>query len=67
MGVGNGRGQMEVLRDRFEARRNMQDFYVDIFKNIDRIKVFSDPSGDFHSNHWLSPIVIDEKILVKYR
>ena len=58
--AGIGRGQMEVLADRVEARRKMHDFYVDIFKDIDGVEVFSEPTEDFYSNHWLSAIVVDE-------
>ncbi|MCY0970075.1 aminotransferase class I/II-fold pyridoxal phosphate-dependent enzyme [Chryseobacterium wangxinyae] len=57
--AGIGRGQMEVLHDRVEARRKMHHFYVDIFSNIDGVEVFSEPSEDFYSNHWLSAIVVD--------
>lgn len=60
--AGIGRGQMEVLNDRVEARRKMHDFYVDAFKGIDGIEVFSEPNKDYYSNHWLSAIIIDENI-----
>lgn len=57
--AGIGRGQMEVLTDRVEARRKMYDFYVDLFKDIDGVEVFTEPSEDFYSNHWLSAIIVD--------
>ena len=65
--AGIGRGQMEVLNDRVEARRKMHDFYVDLFKNIDGVEVFSEPTENYFSNHWLSAIVINEKITGKNR
>lgn len=65
--AGIGRGQMEVLNDRVEARRKMHDFYVDVFKDIKGVEVFSEPNEDYYSNHWLSAIVIDEKITGKNR
>lgn len=65
--AGIGRGQMEVLSERVEARRKMHNFYVDVFKNIDGVEVFSEPNKDYYSNHWLSAIVIDEKIAGKNR
>lgn len=65
--AGIGRGQMEVLNERVDARRKMHDFYVDIFKDIDGVEVFSEPTADYYSNHWLSAIVIDEKIAGKNR
>lgn len=65
--AGIGRGQMEVLNDRVEARRKMHDFYVDVFKDIEGVNVFSEPNEYYYSNHWLSTIVIDEKIAGKNR
>jgi dTDP-4-amino-4,6-dideoxygalactose transaminase len=65
--AGIGRGQMEVLSDRVDARRKMHDFYVEIFKDIEGVEVFSEPTEDFYSNHWLSAIVIDENVTGKNR
>ncbi|WP_370895443.1 DegT/DnrJ/EryC1/StrS family aminotransferase [Chryseobacterium gossypii] len=65
--AGIGRGQMEVLSDRIEARRNMHSFYVDLFGNIEGVEVFSEPDADFYSNHWLSAITVDDKITGKTR
>jgi dTDP-4-amino-4,6-dideoxygalactose transaminase len=65
--AGIGRGQMEVLNDRVEARRKMHDFYVDIFTDIEGVDVFSEPTEEYFSNHWLSAIVIDESITGKNR
>lgn len=65
--AGIGRGQMEVLNNRVEARRKMHDFYADAFKDIDGVEVFSEPNEDYYSNHWLSAIVIDEKVVGKNR
>ncbi|HAY3551959.1 aminotransferase class I/II-fold pyridoxal phosphate-dependent enzyme [Elizabethkingia meningoseptica] len=60
--AGIGRGQMEVLHDRVEARRKMHGFYVQLFNDIDGVKVFSESTPDYFSNHWLSAIIIDPKI-----
>jgi len=65
--AGIGRGQMEVLKDRVEARRKMHDFYVELFKNIKGVEVFSEPSEEYFSNHWLSAIVVDEVVTGKTR
>ncbi|ANF51560.1 pyridoxal phosphate-dependent aminotransferase [Chryseobacterium glaciei] len=65
--AGIGRGQMEVLQDRVDARRAMHDFYVNIFEKIDGVEVFSEPNSDFYSNHWLSSIIIDPAIVGKTR
>ncbi|MCT4298081.1 DegT/DnrJ/EryC1/StrS family aminotransferase [Elizabethkingia anophelis] len=60
--AGIGRGQMEVLQERVEARRKMHDFYVELFNDIDGVEVFSEPNTDYFSNHWLSAIIIDSKV-----
>ena len=57
--AGVGRGQMEVLEERIQQRRNNHQFYKDLFKNIDGIKVFEEPSEEYFSNHWLSAIQLD--------
>ena len=56
--AGIGRGQMEVLDSHVALRREMNQFYVDYFKQIDGVTVFSEPSTDFYSNHWLSAIMM---------
>ncbi|KQS37805.1 DegT/DnrJ/EryC1/StrS family aminotransferase [Pedobacter sp. Leaf194] len=65
--AGVGRGQMEVLPQRVDARRKMHDFYLQILKDVEGVAVFSEPSQDYYSNHWLSAIVIDETITGKNR
>jgi len=57
--AGIGRGQMEVLDQHIALRRKMHDFYVDLFKEVEGVTVFSEPNTDYFSNHWLSCIVID--------
>lgn len=57
--AGIGRGQMEVLTSRVEARRSMNKFYQDLFDGIDGVSVFVEPSADYYSNHWLSAIIVD--------
>ena len=63
--AGIGRGQMEVLSDRIQQRRAINDFYKDVFSNIDAINLFSEASSDFFSNHWLSCITIDKKVTTR--
>ena len=58
--AGIGRGQMEVLDKRVEGRRDMFQFYVNLFRKTDGIKVFEEPSEDYFSNHWLTVIEVDE-------
>ena len=40
----------------------MNLFYKDIFKKTEGITVFSEPSEDLFSNHWLSCIQIDHTV-----
>lgn len=58
--AGIGRGQMEVLNDRVAQRRRNHDFYTEIFEGFEGVKVFTEPSEDYFSNHWLSAITVDE-------
>ncbi|RAJ17910.1 DegT/DnrJ/EryC1/StrS family aminotransferase [Olleya aquimaris] len=58
--AGIGRGQMEVLDKHVSLRRKINQFYVDLFKNIEGIEVQKEPSSEFHSNFWLSCILIKE-------
>lgn len=65
--AGIGRGQMEVLNNRVAARRKMNQFYQELFKDIHGITVFSEPNEDYFSNYWLSAIIIDPNITRKTR
>ncbi|MCM8570469.1 aminotransferase class I/II-fold pyridoxal phosphate-dependent enzyme [Gramella jeungdoensis] len=58
--AGIGRGQMQVLDKRVEARRDMFQFYVNLFRKIEGVRVFEEPSVDYFSNHWLTVIEVDE-------
>ena len=60
--AGIGRGQMLVLNDRVKARRAMNVFYADFFKDVPGVTVFQEPSEDFFSNHWLSAAIFDDKL-----
>jgi dTDP-4-amino-4,6-dideoxygalactose transaminase len=60
--AGIGRGQMQVLDKHVALRRKMHDFYLDYFRNIEGVIVFSEPNQDYFSNHWLSSITIDPKL-----
>jgi dTDP-4-amino-4,6-dideoxygalactose transaminase len=60
--AGIGRGQMEVLDKHISLRRDNNEFYQNLFKNIKGVKVHKEFSPDYFSNHWLTCITIDEKI-----
>jgi dTDP-4-amino-4,6-dideoxygalactose transaminase len=57
--AGIGRGQMPVLDQHVALRRAMHAFYADLFKRIDGVTVFTEPNGDYFSNHWLTGILIN--------
>lgn len=57
--AGIGRGQMEVLDERVEARRANHRFYSELFSGVEGVEVLTEPNADFFSNHWLSAITIN--------
>ncbi len=59
--AGIGRGQMEVLDKRVAQRRANNQFYQELFKDINGIEVLTEPTSDYFSNHWLSAILVDEQ------
>ena len=60
--AGIGRGQMEVLDDRVEARRRVYEFYKESFKNIEELIFLDEPKG-FYSNRWLSCTMTPSKVI----
>lgn len=59
--AGIGRGQMEVLDNHVSKRRNMNEFYRNLFSDVDGVTVLTEPSSDYYSNHWLSSVIIDSQ------
>lgn len=57
--AGIGRGQMEVLDKHIGYRRANNEFYKEVFKDVDGVDVFTEPFSDYFSNHWLSSILVD--------
>ncbi|HRA71708.1 MAG TPA: DegT/DnrJ/EryC1/StrS family aminotransferase [Flavobacterium sp.] len=60
--AGIGRGQMEVLESRVSLRREMHNFYVDLFKDIAGVTILSEPNKDYFSNYWLTTILIEPQL-----
>ena len=56
--AGIGRGQLQVLDEWIKLRRANNAWYKVLFKDHDFIQVFTEPSGDFFSNHWLMCILV---------
>jgi dTDP-4-amino-4,6-dideoxygalactose transaminase len=62
--AGIGRGQLEVLNERVEARRSNYNRYVSYFSRLNEkgfnIKFQEEPDG-YYSNRWLTCILVDPK------
>lgn len=54
--AGIGRGQMQVLQDRVNARRSNYEYYENELGSIKEIEFLDEPEG-FYSNRWLSCIL----------
>ena len=59
--AGIGRGQMEILDSHIEKRREMHQFYKNVFVKQEGITIFSEPNEDYYSNHWLSAIIVNSE------
>jgi dTDP-4-amino-4,6-dideoxygalactose transaminase len=57
--AGIGLGQMEVLDQHVALRRCMHAFYVDVFKEITGVFVYSVPNADYFSTYWLTAVLIN--------
>lgn len=53
--AGIGRGQMEVLDDRVNARRSVYNFYKSNLEKFDSIEFLEEPTG-YYSNRWITCI-----------
>jgi len=60
--AGIGRGQMEILDKHVALRRENHQFYQELFKDVEGVTVFKEPSEDYFSNHWLSCVLIDKSV-----
>ena len=50
---------MEVLDNHVKKRRAIHFFYIDLFKNIDGVEVFSFHNKNYFSNCWLTSIIVN--------
>lgn len=57
--AGIGRGQMEVLAQRVQQRRNNFAFYKRAFSDIPGIRCAEEPGSAYFSNHWLTTVLIE--------
>jgi len=61
--AGIGRGQMEVLPDRVQKRRVINQWYRSFLHDIKGITFQSEPDSDYYSNFWLTAVTIDPVIV----
>ena len=54
-----GIGQMSVLANRIEKRRENYKFYKSQLAEIEAVKFIEEPDNHYYSNHWLSWFVVD--------
>lgn len=59
--AGIGRGQMKVLNQWVEARRQVFEFYKGFLKDFEQIVLQSNPSDKFSPNRWLTALYFDDK------
>jgi dTDP-4-amino-4,6-dideoxygalactose transaminase len=57
--AGIGRGQMEVLEDRINKRRENNQFYRNTLSELRGVSFLEEPDERFYSNYWLTTILID--------
>lgn len=57
--AGIGVGQMDVLQQHVDRRRTIHDLYTWALDTVGGLSVQQNPSDSFHSNFWLSTLLID--------
>ncbi|WP_426483855.1 DegT/DnrJ/EryC1/StrS family aminotransferase [Flavobacterium sp. 2] len=57
--AGIGLGQMKILQENVNLRRENHLFYKEIFKEIEEVEFFDDLNEDFFSNYWLNTILLE--------
>ena len=58
--AGIGRGQIEVLQDYINLRRNNHIFYSELFSGESYVKLLKEPDTDFYSNYWLTTLTMND-------
>ncbi|MFW6272473.1 MAG: DegT/DnrJ/EryC1/StrS family aminotransferase [bacterium] len=59
--AGIGRGQMEVIDQRIEKRRENHFYYKEKLKQLNDIMFLEEPDCNYYSNFWLTTLLINNK------
>ncbi len=65
--AGIGRGQLEVIDQRVNQRRDNFEFYKKNLQEYDGITFQEEPDKSYFSNHWLTAMIVDPKKTGKTR
>ncbi len=60
--AGIGRGQMEVITERVEKKREINSWYKRNLNNNPGVSFQTEPSQDYFSNYWLTCLVIEPEL-----
>jgi len=60
--AGIGIGQMKILDENIQRKRENHKFYKNIFKKIENVNLFEAPDEDYCPNYWLNTIIINPNL-----
>ncbi|PWJ97737.1 dTDP-4-amino-4,6-dideoxygalactose transaminase [Flavobacterium araucananum] len=63
--AGVGLGQIKILDKNVNSRREIHNFYKEIFSDIKDVKLLETINEDYFSNYWLSTILIEPNVSEK--
>lgn len=61
--AGIGRGQMEVIDERVNKRRENFLFFKESLKNIEGISFLDEPGDKYYSNRWLTTVLLEPSLI----
>ncbi|RED19595.1 dTDP-4-amino-4,6-dideoxygalactose transaminase [Flavobacterium cutihirudinis] len=56
--AGIGLGQIKILKEKIESRRNNHLFYRELFSTVEEAELFETKNEDYFSNYWLNTILL---------
>ncbi|KAF2325931.1 MAG: aminotransferase class I/II-fold pyridoxal phosphate-dependent enzyme [Flavobacterium nitrogenifigens] len=56
--AGIGLGQIKMLKEKIDSRRNNHLFYRELFSTIEEVELFETKNEDYFSNYWLNTILL---------